>query len=293
MPKKKRATALFEVMSAGRKMEPVVPRRNLFQSPPLWSMVQRFAKSIRLPKRAPRTERERTAEVEPEPVRVKPVRETVRPARIARAEKPPREPWTQWLDRLPFNLDPVNTVIAISGVIIVIGLAFLIAHKFGGEKVPTLAAVGTSRGSRAGVRPDVLVVPRRANTATVLSPDPGNNTPDPTPSDATAPATPGKRIINMNYLVIQSFNDEKIARDAADVLNKNGVDCTVSQGLSHWSKWFCIVGTKPFAPRTSDSPEFKKYYNRIVAIGNEFGSKSKWKQFNPQLYRWREDSEKQ
>lgn len=133
-------------------------------------------------------------------------------------------------------------------------------------------------------------VPRRPSPAPAPSP-----IENPQQIATTQTATPERRVVNMNYVVIQSFPDDKIAKDAADLLNRSGVACTVIQSLPRWTnktQWFSIVGTKAFGPRSSGTPEYEAYLTKIEEVSAAFAGRSKWKRFEPQSYRWGADSEK-
>ncbi len=285
MPRKKKsATALFEVMSAGRTLEPVVRNRSVFHSPSLIALFKRSWRSIS-PKAVAH---DQTVEPEPQPgpryIETEP--EALEP-------RPPRE---SWLSKLPkFHFDATNAVIGVSAVVIVVGLSMLIVSKLGGSNTPSLSAVTTADLRKQPADPAILDLPRRAEPkapekAPVVLPveEPSN------PGNSAVASAPEKRIINMNYLMIQSYQDEKVTREAAELLNKSGIDCTVIQGLPRWSpspKWWCVVGTKGFGPRTTDTAEFQNYLSRIREVSNTFSGRTKWKQFSPQLYRWGADSE--
>ncbi len=284
MPKRKRTTALFDVMSIGKAPAPLIRSRSWLQSPS-WTAIFHRAKSSFAPK-APRPRESqahfKATEPAPEPAYIE-------PKPIAPEKRAPRDPWFR---RFSFNWDATNTTIVASGVVIVVGLTFLIVHKFQHESLPTLAALSSPQ-NRQVVRTGVLDVSRRPAQPPPQLPSP-QDTPPAGDTSGHGAALPAERIINMNYVLIQIYDKEQLAHDAADQLIKNGVDCTVSQGLPRWagSKWYCIVGTKGFGPRTSGTAEFENYVEKIREVGNTFAGKSKWKQFNPQLYRWGADNEK-
>jgi hypothetical protein len=129
------------------------------------------------------------------------------------------------------------------------------------------------------------------------APQPSPQQQQPSPEDKAPvveqqPQAPGKRVINMNYVVIQSYQNEKLAEEAAEFLKKNGIDCTVVDGLPRWSKWPTVVGMKPFPPRSSSTAAYEAYVTQIKDVGLKFAGKSKWNRFDPQPYRWGADSEK-
>ncbi len=285
MPKKKKgATALFEVMSAGRTLEPVVKNRSVFHSPSLFAMFK-----FRRQSAAPETvEFDRPEESEPLP---EPRYIDAEP--VAFEPRPPRESWLSKLPKIQF--DATNAVIAVSAVVIVVGLSMLIVSRMGGGKTPSLSAVTTADLRKQPANPAVLDLPRKVEAKASEKPAVSQSEDEAFgPEKSAVAAVPGKRIINLNYLMIQSYQDEKITREAAELLNKSGVECTVIQGLPRWSpspRWWCIVGTKGFSPRTTETTEFQSYLAKIRDVSTTFAGRTKWKLFNPQLYRWGADSE--
>jgi hypothetical protein len=166
-----------------------------------------------------------------------------------------------------------------------VGLTFLISQKIANPRPPVMAATQSRQQ-----------VPRQG----ALEVGPGEQT-QPLPEERQPviepqPLANEKRVINMNYVIIQSFPNEKTAQEAADFLNKNGIGCTVVQSLARWTnktQWFTIVGTKPFPPRSSGTQEYVAYIKQIKEVGAMYAGKSKWNRFDdPQPYRWDHDSEK-
>lgn len=93
------------------------------------------------------------------------------------------------------------------------------------------------------------------------------------------------RTIGLNYVVVQSYADEKLAAEAAGVLKNNGIDCTVERGLKGWpAAWHIVVGTRGF-DRIS-SPEFKDYIRKIQAVSKIFAPKGGYKAFQPTAKKW-------
>ncbi len=285
--KKKSATALFEVMSAGKSLDlPTVRSRPLVQ-PPGWFTRWRAHRAKVAEARAARAEElaamtPPVIEAPPPPrVEIKPEPEVVA-ATIADPEAPSKQPFS-------FKIDFTTGVIIASGLVCFVGLTLLISNKLANPQRPPMMAATQTQQTTANR--GVIDVPRH--------PDPQPQKQQPSPEDHPATIDPqpdaqtaGKRVINMNYVVIQSYQNEKLANDAADFLKKNGVDCTVVDGLSRWSKWFTVVGTKPFPPRSSSTTAYETYVNQIKDISTKFAGKSRWNRFEPQPYRWGADSEK-
>jgi hypothetical protein len=98
------------------------------------------------------------------------------------------------------------------------------------------------------------------------------------------------RAKGLNYVIIQIYPDEKAARGAADALQAAGVECTVEQAPPGWTAdpdWKAVIGTLGFPPRSSNTPEYRKYKDSIEAVSKSYAGRSKMKQFEPSLYRWR------
>ncbi len=110
-------------------------------------------------------------------------------------------------------------------------------------------------------------IPRRATATTLLPPDPAKSSADEDLLAREAPALPAKRIINMNYVLVQIYDKEPLAKDAADALAKNGVDTTIVQGLPRWAantKWYCVLGTKGFGPKATNTPNSRLTWARFT-----------------------------
>jgi hypothetical protein len=112
---------------------------------------------------------------------------------------------------------------------------------------------------------------------------PGGAAGNPAPSTAV---TNAKRQVNLNYVLIQSYADEKQASEACAFLNANGVPCSIEQNIKGWrSDWYLVVGTTGF-PRIS-TPDFTEYLNRIDAASRKFTNNPKgFKAFKPQALKW-------
>lgn len=288
--KKKRA-ALFEVMAAGKSLEiPVVRSRPLVHAPSWWTRWKLHrarmaeAKAIRAQQLA---EMSRADIIPPAPAtRVEMPRIEMKPEPVAAAPvADPTDDAPAKNDSFGFKIDFTTGVIIVSGVVCVVGLTMLIGQKITGKAVrpPALAATETRPVPNRTV---IEVRPQQQQPS--LEDKPGTITPQP-------PIASDKRVINMNYLVIQSFPDEKLAKEAAEFLNKNGVGCTVIQGLPRWTnrmQWYSIVGTKPFPPRSSGTTAYEAYVTQIKELGVKFAGRNRWKQFEPQPYRWGPDSER-
>ncbi|MGD1278620.1 MAG: hypothetical protein ABR964_15515 [Tepidisphaeraceae bacterium] len=102
---------------------------------------------------------------------------------------------------------------------------------------------------------------------------------------ASSVLTPTRQV-NLNYVLIQSYGDEKTATEARDFLNKNGVPCTIERGVKNWRKdFYLVIGLQGF-PRASGQ-EYLAYRNRIEALGAQFApSPRSYKRFDPVAIKW-------
>src|SRR5207248_3074874 len=98
----------------------------------------------------------------------------------------------------------------------------------------------------------------------------------------------GARIIGRNYVIVQSYPDEKSANDAKEILINNGVSCTVEKGLPGWglNTWFSVVGKTGFD--RIHSTQFEDYIKNIETTSAKFAGTSKFKRFEPHPYKWKD-----
>ena len=100
----------------------------------------------------------------------------------------------------------------------------------------------------------------------------------------------GKRVVGLQYVVVQSYPKEADGNAAAEILGRNGVPCTVEKGLRGFRpEWFTVTGTTGFE-RTHDNPDYTRYLQTIANVSKEFAAKSKFKQFEPMLMTWKDAS---
>jgi hypothetical protein len=203
-------------------------------------------------------------------------------------------------NRITLRFTYANCAIILCAVAVIVGSAFVIGRHL--SRGPAQANAGSIDQLRhAKPNPEVLKVGESpANTANSkpVSANPpvdafanGNSPPAPvpvpTPSQA-ASATPGKRIVGMQYVVVQSYPKEADAQAAADLLIKNGIPCTVERNLAGWGpSWFCVVGATGF-DHTRNNPEYAKYLQSISGVSEKFAGKIKFKQFDPMAYTWKD-----
>jgi hypothetical protein len=103
---------------------------------------------------------------------------------------------------------------------------------------------------------------------------------------ASIVAQPGKRIVNMHYVLIQSYLDEKTAVAACDFLNQKGIACTIERGVKNWRKSFYqVIGLQGFVHPSG--AEYGDYRQRIDTLSKEFAPKPhSYKRFDPMAIKW-------
>jgi hypothetical protein len=105
-----------------------------------------------------------------------------------------------------------------------------------------------------------------------------------------APAAPaGPRQINLDYLLVQSYAEEKFAQDAAAFLISHGIGCTVEHNLPGWGRMYAVVGTTGFSHIST--PDYKQYLHRVEALSKQYapakGSHGQsYKAFKPMAVKW-------
>jgi hypothetical protein len=134
----------------------------------------------------------------------------------------------------------------------------------------------TGDASKAGVKPPVPPVPAR----------PAANPNLPGAADGVETVLP--RIKGLNYVVIQSYPEEKNALEAQRALAADGIPCTIESGLKGWTAddWHSIVGTHGFA-RIKDAPAYQRYLRAVEAVSKKYAGSSKSKRFEPMAYKWK------
>ena len=153
------------------------------------------------------------------------------------------------------------------------------------------ASIETVRAAPA--QGNVMDVPAGRPAVTPPAPIPVGNAVTPpaanaeqqTSSGKIAPAA-GPRTVGVNYVVFQSYKDEKTATEAKDALIAGGIGATVEKGHPYAPTWFVVIGTQGFVNKPNGA-EYMQYLNKCKAISEKFAGKSKWKQFEPNPYKWR------
>jgi len=141
--------------------------------------------------------------------------------------------------------------------------------------------------------PSVLNVPADKSSDNTLSPemaadvmqasDTGGPVTAPVPAEPAA--APGQRIVNLNYVLVQSYFDEKTAIEARDFLNQNGVPCTIERGVKGWRQdFYQVIGLQGFSHLAGS--DYINYRKRLDELSVQFSPKGKYKRFQPQAIKW-------
>jgi len=283
MAKGKHAAALFEVIHSGKDRQQ--DKKGLLLTPKWW--FKNRPKSQSLAGEPPT--RQIDADEDEEPVAFVPI--GVESRRSSR--------------RMALPITYRNAALWAAGAVGVIAIGFVIGSKLRSGPAP---ANGESieQLKRGQVNADVLRVGAGTNAANnpaggTTSAPPGL----PPPSQQVnaqdagakatgagaapiAPAFTGKRVVGLQYVVVQSYPKEADAKAAADLLTKNGVGCTIQQAF--WpgrNDWFTVIGTTGFE-RTKNNPEYSKYLQTISHVSSEFAGKTRFRQFDPVLFTWKD-----
>lgn len=102
---------------------------------------------------------------------------------------------------------------------------------------------------------------------------------------AAAVVDNGQRIVGMNYVIVQSYPEEKEAQEAVQLLIQNGVGATVVKGTAYAPRWYSVVGVTPF-DRLSGNQQYQAYVAQINQLSDKFAGNSRFKRFEPRPYKW-------
>ncbi|CAN5607071.1 hypothetical protein BH09PLA1_BH09PLA1_15750 [soil metagenome] len=200
---------------------------------------------------------------------------------------------------ITFKVSYTSAIIVSFSVLVAVGLAYLVGQKM--NRGPALAMGGQSTEQlRAGPKnPSVLDVGVRNTPANVAQPP---RDPDPAltsrgsetnPDNVPAPANSGgieqglhQRVLNLNYVVVQSYPDQKSAEEARDALLKANIGCTIEQKLKGWKpEWYSVVGTQGF--QRASGAEYAAYIEKISGVSQQFAQRKRsFKAFEPMAYKW-------
>lgn len=198
---------------------------------------------------------------------------------------------------IAFKISYTSAIVTIFAVLVVIGLAYVIGRHMSRGPAMVLGSPPTEQIKAGPVQANVLDVRNKpaadavetqtnstaASSASVSEKKPTFNEPRP---PKTLMEQDSNRAKGLNYVIVQSYPDEKDAAAARDILIQNQILCTIEKGLPYAPQWYCVVGITGF-DKISNSSEYDGYVKSIQAVSRKFAGTSKFKEFKPQAYKWR------
>jgi hypothetical protein len=185
-----------------------------------------------------------------------------------------------------------SAVIGVFALVTLVAASFLAGRKTAVVAQPLLS-ISTEELRRGPVAPEVTNLQKTAVEAPVAA-LPGPGTAAGQPQAAAVPPQPAghvvrdrNRSVGLNYVIIQSYPNEKMANDAAKALLDNKIDCTVEKkipGKGFPEEWWKVVGTDGFAKISS--PEYGAYVERIKRISDQYAKKNNFRAFEPAAMKW-------
>jgi hypothetical protein len=166
-------------------------------------------------------------------------------------------------------------IAAVAGAVIVLlaAIVFMLARSRG----PSLSQ-NTDDLMRGPAQPAVMDI-KRGEAGLTPAPAVEVSSPPRVPI-----ATDGKRTAGLNYVVVQSYPDDKSALEAQEVLAKAGIPTTIEKGLRGWTQsWFMVVGLQGFTK--IKSPEYETYVQKIEKA-DTYAKKKSFKAFHPIPFKW-------
>jgi hypothetical protein len=149
---------------------------------------------------------------------------------------------------------------------------------------PVIADVTTEQLRAGPAVPEVTNV-RHEPVTVVLQRDP----PGSPASNPNQPLIGPNRQVGLNYVVIQSYPEEKMAQQAVAALQQAGVGATIERKLPGWTasgQWYAVVGIHGFN-KIRDNPEYDKYLSTIKKVSDQYAKPKSFRAFNnPQPYKW-------
>jgi len=310
MAKGKHAAALFEVIHSDRRFGKKVPAADRMSTPKWWfkgkTKDRATTSSMAAPAASVAPVASAPVQAAPSPIDYMPSipNDTPRPAPMDVKVDQDRQ-------EIAFKLTYTTAAVGAFALAVVLGLAYLVGKRMSAGPQGVMAATSSTNQIRKGApQPGVLDLTKAASeakgapasifpdghdeSANVIDPVPTNANPKTTiatPTAAAAKPFDGKRIINKNYVVMQSFPDseKELAEQAVKRLHEAGIGASIEQGLKGWPKtWYSVVGTMPFE-YTKGNPVYDAYYKSIMDVSTKYAGKSQFKKFDPMIKKWQEN----
>ncbi len=279
MAKGKRTVALFEVIHKDKRME---PKASAAKEPAKGFSHSMAAQAVDLWKQK-RADPETLTGPAPIPV---PRRKSTFVPRI-------KAMWAEWIESVLFVTQGVRgwvdrqmgALIGGGSAVLVISAMILVRH-FSLRQGQNLSI---EQQLLAGpTHPAVLVGPEEKATGDSASPELAADVVQAKPGAVANPngvAKPGARIVNMHYVLFQSYGDEATAKEARDFLDSHGIPCTIERGVKGWRMdFYQVIGLQGFARLRSQ--EYIDYKEKIKGIEDKFSNLRSYKHFEPQPIKW-------
>jgi hypothetical protein len=214
--------------------------------------------------------------------------------------------------RNSFEVDPDRRVVAVrlsysAALVCVLAVGTTVAAAYmAGRRTdlfqkPLLGSISTRELREQPPQPAVVEVGNRdgyrnafdERETAVPNPNvkpPERQKPAAPPDGTVAPQTPAgrKRTPDLNYVIIQGYPEEAMAKAAQALLAQNGIETTIERKLPGWptpTPWFSVVGVHGFS-RISNSPDLDAYMDKIRKISAQHHRNRSFKAFDPKAYKW-------
>jgi hypothetical protein len=196
--------------------------------------------------------------------------------------------------QIMFKVSYNSAIVTGFTILVAIGLAYVVGRKMSRGPIAATASPSSAELRAQPAHPEVLDIASGAGLtrAELITPSGDSAQLAAGKSPTTAPASVDtQRIIGRQYVVIQIYPDKKNALDAAALLNKNNIPCTVENGLAGWANksWWCVIGTTGF-DHIRGNAEYARYETAVNRVSEQFAANSKFKKFEPRAYRWKEST---
>jgi hypothetical protein len=192
--------------------------------------------------------------------------------------------------QITFRVSYTSAIVTGFTILVVVALAYVVGRQMSRGPAQAMGGPSSEQLRQGPANPQVLDIAGTSTPERTVSPPAGGARPStatpvvPTRSPTTAPS--GKRIMSMNYVIIQGYPDEASAKAAVQILQEHGVGSTIEKGIRGLkSDWFIVVGTDGFVKVSGR--DYETYITRIQQISDKFaGSRRSFKAFEPLPYKW-------
>ena len=197
---------------------------------------------------------------------------------------------TPRLQQLKRHVQPHYPILAgAAAAFVIIGVVATARHLMHRTDTSASALASLQQIRQQARHPEVMEVAVQTHPTAPLADAPSSPGPDATialAQSADSVLPPAPRQVNLNYVLVQSYGDQKTASEACDFLNHNGIPCTIERGVKNWRKdFYLVIGLQGFT-RVS-GPDYVAYRTRIEALSAQFASPhSYYKGFAPQAIKW-------